>query len=487
MRVSAIKDNFNYFGNGEISWHTSTIQEHPLLEIIRESILNYRRQSLAHFAITVGVKQRSQIQEMEISQSTRIKVVFSNLPKREFRICRPAFTRGKKIHLRTEKIEVSVGGRFIPLVDFLDYKFPNNPNIATSQDMQAWWASNGRIFNWVKLPTEIKEQVIRHCIHQPLTNGPYERMLARWKRRWGQHNKPGIFEIVNKLKDWAALLRVSHQVRSITLRMCFAGSSTMLYGNGFDITALSCDNLDMVLYRLSGYYQMMEPESLPVDSKTQILADCYREYPRIYPQLKQYATFGHGLRRVHIEMSFLDTMHFFQVTVGNFKLYLQSDCISFSVYEKLPHLKEISIQLPRQPRKGWKDRLGQCGPTLFHHDLPCPRALHRIIYERIAEVLTLYKHVRVIGFADNIEEARFYELRAAAMEKAKWTTGDYDQLYAECGGGIQIESAQQEIWPDTTDTTFLAPAKCRASNTFFPPKCRCEQKCYLVFQERDRH
>ncbi|KAH8695856.1 hypothetical protein GQ44DRAFT_134301 [Phaeosphaeriaceae sp. PMI808] len=88
-----------------------------------------------------------------------------------------------------------------------------------------------------------------------------------------------------------------------------------------------------------------EAKALPLSPETQLLASCYRDYPRIFPQL----------RRVQLEMGFLDTMHFFQVTVGNFKAYLRPDHISFTIFEKLPHLKEFAVRLLGEPRRGWRD------------------------------------------------------------------------------------------------------------------------------------
>jgi hypothetical protein len=135
-------------------------------------------------------------------------------------------------------------------------------------------------------------------------------------------------------------------------------------------------------------------------------------------------------------MDFLDYMNFFKVTSGGFERYQNHNLMTYEIFEQLPRLNEIILRLPLRPGRGWRDDPRRFGPLLFHFVDPCPRQLHRVIYERAAEVLEPYKSVRVLNFVDENEESRFDSLHQAA-------TG---------------ESAEVE-------------------DGFFPPECRCSIAC----------
>jgi hypothetical protein len=303
-----------------------------------------------------------------------------------------------------------------------------------------------------------------------------------------------VYEIVDRLTHWAGLLGVSHQVRAITLRLFFIGNSGLKVHGGFGIQSRSCHGLFSVLDRLGRRRQMIEPDSLPTDATTQARAECYHYHPRIYPQLKQYATFRHGIRQIDLEMDFINYMHFFKVTTGGFERYLASG-ISYEVLDQLPHLDKIALRLPRRPRQGWVDNPYQIGPQLFHFESPCARILHRIIYERIAEVLTLYPNVKVEGFGDENEKDRFAALRQYNMQHSRWTAAEYEELYEECGGGVELDelvlprSWLEEAEEEDAEGSMKVEAGSEPRESevkadgFFPPKCACDIKCYMLYLE----
>ncbi|KAH3920662.1 hypothetical protein HBI56_219130 [Parastagonospora nodorum] len=353
-------------------------------------------------------------------------------------------------------------------------------------------------FNWAGLPTELKERIAQCCAYQPLEQGDYRQRLSRWfdrRRPRDTRREFGIYEIIDKLTDWASLLGVSHQVRAITLRLCF------VYYGGLSLMASSCRSLASSLDRLGRYYQMMDDNGLPMDDRTKALADNYRNHPRIYPQLEQYATFRHGLRSIYLSMDFIAYMHFFKVSVGSFKQYLLPGSISYEIFEELPNLNQITFRLPRKPQQGWRDMPEQPGPPLFFPDFPCPRILHRLIYDCIAAVLTLYPLVEVNGFIDADEKDRYESLRAAAIQDREWSPDELAELYTECGGGVKLEEpVQPGSWlvedgeeEQNESISRQAPESMagqahdeKPEDDFFPPKCRCAEQCSQVFYEKEK-
>jgi hypothetical protein len=471
--------------------------EHPLMGNVRGSIMRYRQQSPAHFDLNINVKQAFRVEETALTRSSKLDVLFVNFQGTESYICRPKLrkNRRKTSLVPTQNVEIfdKTENRFILLDDFLDKAYPGQPDFVGIEQMQDWWAATGKGFNWTGLPTELKEQVIEHCIRQSSEPLETRRPGKRRNYTYGRFQTGGVYELANKLAEWKALPAVSHQVRAITLRLCFTGTSSLGKNGMWSISVSSPRALDRALQRLSRYYQLIEPDSIPTDTKSRELADRYNQHPMIYPQLKQYATFRHGLRRVHLTLGFIDYFHFFKVTIGGFGRYLHSDSISYEVFEQLPNLSEIIMQLPLKPRQGWKDLPSQVGPSIFHHDDPCPRRLHRVIYERMAELLTLYPDVKVTKFMDGNEEARYNTLRMVAVKERKWSMAAYQELYAECGGGIELEDpVQPGSWALETEEKPQVDAKSVQARTetpidrsFFPPNCQCEVNCQMVFEGRE--
>lgn len=477
-----------------------TIVEHPYMQNIRKAVLKYRLQSAVHFDVVVRVEQALQIVPICTDWATdptfKLKVSFADHNGPETYTCRSKFRtdHNKNVLVPRNQIMVVGSGRPMSLNSFLCMKFPAHEEEKVPIDsMQGWWSQNGKHFNWAGLPTELKELVVQNCVHQLMSrsqfNEKYRRHQSRWKSRAGTQREFGTFEIVDKLGDWASLLGVSHQVRAIALRLCFMGSSEMVYSKGFSIFTKSSKKLKNTLARLGRYYQMSAANGIPIDDETQALANCYKYYPRIYKHLDQYAAFSHGIRRISMTMDFLELMHFFKATVGGFERYIRPGSLSYEIFERLPNLAEIVIGLPGKPRGGWDNTFCR-GPYLFHEESPCPRVLHRLIYERIVDTLTLYPRIMVQGFIDDDEQARFESLREAAMKDPKWTAEEYDELYAECGGGIPLDEAViAGSWIEIAEDEDMPSMEVEEEkvNDYFPPECYCEEKCLVLFNERQLH
>jgi hypothetical protein len=233
--------------------------------------------------------------------------------------------------------------------------------------------------------------------------------------------------------------------------------------------------------RLGKHYQMTESDSVPTNDKTLTLVKTYKQFPKIYPHLKQYATFRHGIRKVSMQMDFLNYFHFFRITAGGFKQYWKP-YLDYEVFEMLPHLSELVVKLPDATGL-LQDHPRQTGPPLFYgHPFDCPRVLHRLIYEQAAEVLARYGNVTMQGFIDELEDVRFKALRKAAIEGLRFKAHELEELYAEDGGGVELEEIvipgvkKEETDDKEEDSRYLA----RIPNAFWPPKCRCEVLCRRV-------
>ena len=75
-----------------------------------------------------------------------------------------------------------------------------------------------------------------------------------------------------------------------------------------------------------------------------MLQEAYRSDPRSYPELRRYATFLHGVRKVDISFGFMDYYRFFEVTVGDFAIQKRRTMqkMTYSVFEQIPFLDQVS-------------------------------------------------------------------------------------------------------------------------------------------------
>jgi hypothetical protein len=330
------------------------------------------------------------------------------------------------------------------------------------------------MFNWTRLPTELKERVILLCMHKPRSVS-----FTRRKKRLERKSAP---EVTSQLGEWSALLSVSHQVRAITLRLCFVGSSDLAFGAGLCIEVENNVGFKNCIRRLGRHYQMLEADGtgVPVSDKTWALAKTYKQYPKLYPQLKQYATFRHDIRKLCMQMDFLDYLYFFKVSTGGFQQYWKP-YLDHEVFDQFPHLNELRIVLPDVLGR-LEENMRQSGPQLFYGDpFNCPRILHRLIYEQAAKVLA-HHNVIMQGFIDDLEDMRFVALRENAVKALKFTSQELEELYTEDGGGIELEESVVSgvKTEDTGDEAEDVQCPEIVPHAFWPPKCRCEVLCRRV-------
>lgn len=351
---------------------TVGLDSNRLVEVLQEAVLQYQLQSPAHFQLELHVQQaRSPYSESarsvlkDRSRTTSFGILFHG-SSIEGRITVPV-----QCHVLRRSgrrcLSVTYHGTPESLDTFLASKFPIIDGPLQPDAQWNWWLNNGKSFNWTALPTELKERVVKHCMHQPLTHGFYSERLARLNWRYNPSHeigKPGPFEVIDQLSDWFPLLYVSHQVRAITLRLCISGGSSLTHSEGLCITVSSykglCDRID----RLGDYYQMTSPSSIPTSPAEKALSKTYERFPRIYPHLSRFATLRHGIQKISIGMGFLSSMHFFKVTVRGFQQYQKAKALTYEVFDRLPYLNEVVVRLPLRPYGGWRDKPGQQGPRL---------------------------------------------------------------------------------------------------------------------------
>ncbi|KAF3035442.1 hypothetical protein E8E12_004898 [Didymella heteroderae] len=495
------------------SVQSARFDQNPPMKSIHEAVLQYRLQSAAHFELEVKAEQISKpygkstkTAPKDRSLTLSLDVVFRGASIEGF-ITVPVQCRLQRSGRRSQKrrwscLAVAHGQTAKPLYRFLDSKFPVIDAPLRHDTLSRWWLANGKSFNWTALPTELKERVIEHCMHQPPTHGIFSERLARFNWRYKNEKgirKPGPFEIVGQLGDWYPLLYVSHQVRAITLRLCVSGGGDLNHLKGLCIEAGSYKGLVDRLDRLGDYYQMTTPNGVPVSPAEQALSKTYERFPKIYSQLNRFATLRHGIQKISISMDWLSFMHFFDVTLGgfhryhnSFKRFHKTKVLTYEVFERLPYLNEIVVRLPLRPYGGWRDRAGQCGSQLWHVDTPCPRIMHRVIYERVAQVLAPY-NVTVRNLIDYGEMHRYEAARAEAVKALKFTKVELEELYANDDGGIELAGTERSRSDELEKIRQTkAPEEALVGNVqdeFFPPLCHCDEPCVLaqILTGREHH
>jgi hypothetical protein len=385
--------------------------------------------------------------------------------------CRPKVQRRgrKKVKVLEEEVEVYMQDKFVPLRRFLRNIFPTYHGLVGDEVMFQWWGATGQTFDWKRLPTELKDQIVQFCMHR----SPPSRISSKSKGRRAR-DAP---EVTRQFGQWASLLSVSHQVRAISLRLCFVGSSDMAFNNGLCIVAEDFYGFKSCIRRLSKHRQMTEPNGIPNDDKTWELAKTYKSFPKIYPHLSQYSTFCHGIRKMHLQFSFLDSLHFFKVTAGSFSQHWKSYHLDYEVFERLPYLNELVIKLP--DATGRLDDDSRQPVQLFYGEpFNCPRILHRLIYEKAAETLAHIENVKMDGFIDDEEMVRFSKLLEHAKRGLKISTKELEELYMEDTGGVELEEILESDVVEMEDMDTKAREIIR--DDFWPPKCRCEMLCKKI-------
>jgi hypothetical protein len=491
--------DFNYWTT---DWQMRPEEQHPFIEDIRKAILKYRLQSASHFNCSINVAQAKHPNNphklTDLTPSFVLQVGFYNFGSGPvFVACQPKYRKcsRKNACVLTNDIEVLHNNEATllyvsPLHVFLGTEFPIFDMVAGPKVMYQWWSKNGKTFDWAGLPTELKEQIVQSCMRE--ASGESDAVLGYRRKRF--RDDRGATEIVRKFGTWASLLGVSRQVRTLALRLCFVGSSGSIGNAALCLDAFTYHTFENGIRRLGKFYQMTEAYAVPMDAKSQALARTYKQHPKIYPQLKQYATLSQGIRRIWIQMDFLQYLKFFKVTARGFQQYWRTRGLDYEVFEQLPYLNELIIELP-DPRARLRDRTRQSEPRLFYDEpFSCPRTLHRLIYERAAEVLAPY-NVTMVGFMDELEAVYFETLRNNAIKALKFTSAELEELYLEDGGGVQLEdsvipgvkvedegAAEGQV-EDVQCTAFSRRegkrkrTDAKVQDDFWPPKCRCEVLC----------
>lgn len=480
LRVPHLQINMNVNLNFSLdTWQAPLSVQHSFINQIREIVSKYCLQSAAHFSTTIEVCQAVHTDNPErfanVDRDFMLWVGFYNFGDGpHITACRPKAQRCGRKNLKALEEEVEVymkmEDKFVPLRRFLKHLFPKYDGLVGDQAMSRWWGTNGHAFDWKQLPTELKERIVQFCMHR----SPPSRISNKSK---GRKAAP---EVTGQFSEWASLLRVSHQVRAICLRLCFVGSSGVAFSNGLCIVAKDLYSFQRCIRRLSKHFQMTEPNGAPNEDKIWELAKTYKLFPKIYPRLSRYATFCHGIRRMHLQFSFLDSLHFFKVTAGSFSQRWKSYHLDYQVFERLPHLNELIIKLPDATGR-LEDNSKQPARLFYGEPFNCPRVLHRLIYENAAEALAHIENVKMEGFIDDEEMVKFFELLEHAKRGMKITTKELEELYMEDTGGVELENnVESDVEKKDVDTKKRETVH----DGFWPPKCRCEVLCRDVVHPR---
>lgn len=185
--------------------------------------MRYRLRSACHYDLPVEVYQTACQDDLsgKLTPDSTLKLVFHDHGRRTFcRVCRVNPNQTTRTTGEAQGINFQVSERqgFVSLDFFLQLRFPVHRRVLPAKAHSDWWDANGKSFNQAGLPTELKDKVVQACMHRY------------------REDRPG---------EWSALLGVSVQVRSITLRRCFQDMPIVVQSH-----ADSKDNTT----RLSKYY-----------------------------------------------------------------------------------------------------------------------------------------------------------------------------------------------------------------------------------------
>lgn len=282
-------------------------------------------------------------------------------------------------------------------------------------------------FNWNGLSTELKEKVIGNCV-----------------------------------SDIVSLYKVSRQVRAIAVAWTFRLVVLPKYDHPADLA-----------YDF-GRFEKFRQMALPSNILDHYHRRLYNLWPTIFPHLERFATFKHAIRHITLAFDFRNFLHFFKVTSKGFMSRAHHRRISVDDLAQLPKLTELVVVLPGKECNLYDKSRDY--PRIFHHDDPCPRALHRAIYERIAADLVYIPTIKVSGFLDSAEEQRYNALRQKALaDRADLYTPAFQHaLYAsDTAGGIAL--SREQAFVDTSKIPVEYPV-------WSAPECRCEVPCRRILK-----
>jgi hypothetical protein len=413
---------------------------------VMKVVRKYEMQSLQHYALRIDATAVSRhIGDYPVEGIyVQFRSGFGPFTKKKIRFCRMDCPTKGMISV----YETAGQRRSLPLDESLTSLFPPNKELVTEDIMREYWDKNGKYLNWAGLPAELKLDILDNCVSSLCSYRDWFHGLPRASSAPGTRKRPHPRsrrdppELVEKLGAWKGLCGIaSKSVREVVLDLLLKRSTA--YPHGFCITSENFAKFSQRLEGLDQCYQMSKPNSMPKldEDNATILQQQYKLFPKQHPQHDQFATLKHGIRKVKLQFTFLDSMHFFKVTKDNIHLQRDSDLVTCEVLDQMPNLTEIHIDLPTRydHRCEWSGY--RYGP-LVHNEDPCPRTLHRVIYEQIAIELATHENVSVRNLMDEDEELRFKAMRKSAQRRHKLTAADMVELYAvgteEREGGILL-------------------------------------------------
>lgn len=476
--------------------------QHVFLHNIREEIKEYRSRSLQHFCRYIVARQDGNANHKLIEKDLKMWVVFEEYGTEVRKLCRPAVRRGKITH----KVQVDDGYEWKFLGTILGREFPPGEAIVTYSKMSAWWDQNGKTFNWMGLPTELKTKIIQNCIGPPhwyayLRRAPMRMRRNRFDRR------PGPFEVTDQLDEWRGLLQASRQVRAIALRLCIVYNE--LSPGGLALYSPSAAHLHGAMSRLNSFPQLVKDNGIPLDWHSAISAINYLRYPKIHPDLDRYETAFQGIRQICLTFTFWDMMHFMKVDMVGFDRLRPDGFITCDVLDQLPHLRSISLMLPSDTH----NVRNRGGIDIFDAERPCHRWLHRLICVHFAKVSAPYHEVFMNGFIQACPEeaAAFLRLRLEARVEYEETQERFADLYDDIEGGVALDGpvrpgprqhgssgvrrskarnssnaalalgSGSSIYDDDDGDGMLDEATRLEIGEVFPPICVCKVQCRRYF------
>ncbi|KAJ4357525.1 uncharacterized protein N0V89_002101 [Didymosphaeria variabile] len=466
----------------EVANASSSIEEFvSLFDLVKETVSKYRMQSPAHFTLHIDVQLSDTGHKPKRDGfRSQLSITFQNYSRIFHWLCRRHFHKG----LPTRKIVVCNRKR-LPLKKLLAEHFPISEASTSEETLRDFWNTNGKSFDWVGLPTELKEHIIQFCIvTAPRFPDKFHDITSL--KSCGPTRMLRSCELVDRLGRWKPLLRVS----------------TQMFDKGLCMTSYSLADFSTRLSKLESYSQISEPNSVPVNPKDpgHLLMEVYRDAPKLYPELKRYGDFSKGIRKIDISFDFVTFYRFFKVRAGGFDKEGRPCCYTYDVFEKMPHLNEIVVRLPKNRKKDWINKPHQIERPLFHAVFPCPRTVFRILYERIAEVLAAYENVSVKNFLEKGEEERFGGLRKAAvkaLQDAKsprplqLTIEELQEIGMHDGGGLHLTKEEiQQVRQEQYEGALLnkkskeikqlldgLSEEAPATDEFYPIRCECAVSC----------
>lgn len=115
--------------------------------------------------------------------------------------------------------------------------------------------------------------------------------------------------------------------------------------------------------------------------------------------------------------------------------------------------------------------------------------MHRVIYDRAAEVLAAY-NATVWNFIDHGETLRYETARAAAVKALLFMKDELKELYIEDRGGFQLLEGQSKRSEELNrirrenEVNVVGVQEVQdeldPQDDFWPPLCHCDEPCMLV-------